>query len=380
MKKEHNLLVLGMFPWDYSGLSDTIRSMLQATDHDKIFYINPQAEVRSLSTKWKQRKENQINIWNPPFSFLPTRYGIHRLREKLTSKSLIKFVNKELGDNWRTNTIVYVTPTTLEQSFEYVKILKPKQLILDILDDNLNFPTINEKRRAKLMNMQQYLCEHATVITAVSEYLVNQTEKMTGIHQIKNLPNGVDIEKFQKADDTSPKDLEAIPHPRVTFVGALTTWIDFRLINEAATKLEETQFILIGPIDQTVSNSPELLALKSRKNIHFLGPKPYDEVPNYLHHSDVLLLPRTMDPYSLACDPLKLYEYLATGKPVVSTNHPSTKRFLDFIYTGETSDEIITGIEDALSRSAETTELQKNAVNSLSWETRISKLLGMINE
>jgi glycosyltransferase involved in cell wall biosynthesis len=380
MKKEHNLLVLGIFPWNYTRLSDTVRSMVQNTDHEKIYYINPQAEVRSLSTMWSKRNEGNINIWNPPFSFLPTRYGIHRIREKITASSLEAYVKKELGENWRHNTFMYVTPTTLEQSFEYIKTLKPKKLIIDILDDNLNFPSITKKKRDALTEMFKYLCSEATVITAVSEYLVDQTKKMTGLNHIQYLPNGVDIKKFQKKEDTPPKDIEQIHHPRITFVGALTTWIDFPLIIVAAKKLEDHQFILIGPIDDALTNHPDIVTLKSMKNVHFLGSKPYEQVPNYLHYSDVLLLPRTMDPYSLACDPLKLYEYLATGKPVVSTNHPSTKRFLDFIQTGNTPEEIIEGIEKSLTRNDETSQRQKVVVNSLAWETRINQLLNMVNE
>ncbi|MCQ6276844.1 glycosyltransferase [Bacillus sp. V3B] len=379
MQKDDYLLVLGMFPWNYSHLSDTIRSMIKASNHKRTIYINPQAEIRSVSTKWEKRQEGNIHIWNPPFQFLPTRYGIHRLREKMTAYSLADYIKKELGEDWRNHTVMYVTPTTLEQSFEYVKKLKPKRLIVDLLDDNLNFPSISMKKKSKLTEMLKFLCQQATVITAVSQYLVEQAKEMTDLHTIQYLPNGVDVEMFQKKESLAPEDLELIPKPRITFVGALTTWIDFPLILEVARKLEDYQFILIGPMDQTIQNNPEIKQLKLMENVHFLGPKPYEQIPNYLHDSDVLLLPRTMDPYSLACDPLKLYEYLATGKPVVSTNHPSTKRFPDFVYTGGSSEEMAEGIKEALTRSTKTSQLQQKFSSSLSWETRIHTLLDLVD-
>jgi len=379
MKKNENLLVLGMFPWNYSQLSDTIRSMIIASKHSKVIYINPQAEVRSLSTIWEMRKENNVTIWNPPYSFLPTRYGIHRIREKLTAHSLATYTEKILGSNWRDNTVMYVTPTTLEQSFEFVKILKPKKLVLDILDDNLNFPSVSSQKKEKLTNMFKFLCQQATTITAVSEYLVEQTKRLTGVSDIYYLPNGVDVDMFQKKEDTPPSDLAMIPHPRITFVGALTTWVDFSLISQVAATLKDTHFVLIGPIDQSISQDSDLRKLQSMENVHFLGPKNYEQVPNYLHYSDVLLLPRTMDPYSLACDPLKLYEYLATGKPVVSTNHPSINRFLHFVQKGKTAEEITEGIHQSLHRSAEINKLQLDSVNSLSWKSRFKRIIELID-
>lgn len=380
MKKEYKLLVLGMFPWSYSQLNDTIRSMIKASNHLNVVYINPQAESRSLSLNWETRNEKNITIWNPPFSFLPTRYGIHRLREKLTAHSLISYTEKVLGKNWRDHTVMYVTPTTLEQSYEYVKALKPKKLVLDILDDNLNFPSISTGKKEKLTTMFNDLCQQATTITAVSQYLVEQTKNLTNKSPIYHLPNGVDVAKFQKREENPPSDLVIIPHPRITFVGALTTWIDFKLIHKTATSLKDHQFVLIGPIDPPIADDPNLKSLQSMENVHFLGARPYDQVPNYLHYSDVLLLPRTTDPYSLACDPLKLYEYLATGKPVVSTDHPSIQRFLSFVEKGEDADQITKGIIKSLNRSNETRKLQLDAVNSLSWETRLNRLFELIDQ
>lgn len=348
--------------------------------HSRLIYINPLAEDRAFTTKWQSKRKENIEIWNPPFSFLPTRYGIHRLREKFSAHSLEQQVVKELGADWRQKTIMYVTPTTLEQSYEYVSALNPEKLILDILDDNLNFPSISEEKKIKLTEMLRSISEQATTVTAVSQYLVDQTKQLLHREDIHYLPNGVDVKMFKTIEDGELADIEAIPHPRVTFVGAITTWIDLPLIERVANMLADTQFILIGPIDPAIEDDSKIRKLKSMENVHFLGAKPYNQVPQYLHASDVLLLPRTMDPYSLACDPLKLYEYLATGKPVVSTNHPSINRFLDFVYTGKTDEEIALGIREALTRGKESIDLQQSVINSLSWETRMNQLMDLVNK
>lgn len=378
MTSDYNLLVLGILPWNYSDLSDTVRSMIKAHPNGRVIYINPQPEKRSLTSEWKETVDGGVKIWDPPYSLLPTRYKIHRLREKLSAASLPKYVRKMLGSNWKKNTIVYVTPTTLEQSYEFVKALNPEHLIFDILDDNLNFPSITEKRRERLKEMFIDIAKQASVISAVSEYLIKQTKELTGRGDIQYLPNGVDVQMFKTIPDKFPSDIEEIPNPRVTFVGAITSWIDLPLLVEIAKQLSNVQLVLVGPIDHASLDQNQLKQLEDLTNVYFLGGKPYSEVPKYLHASDVLLLPRTMDPYSLACDPLKLYEYLATGKPVVSTTHPSIKRFSDFVYSGSTAEEIIQGIQNSLNRKEESAQKQRSIVDSLSWETRIEKLLNLI--
>jgi glycosyltransferase involved in cell wall biosynthesis len=380
MPTEYNLLMLGILPWHFSDLSDTVRSMIKAHPTGKIIYINPQPKNRSLTTKWDESLSENVKIWDPPFSLLPTRYKIHRLREKLSAFSLPKYTEKMLGKDWKESTVVYVTPTTLEQSYEYVRFLNPEHLIFDILDDNLNFPSITEAKRKRLTEMYIYIANRATVITAVSEYLIKQTKELTGREDIHYLPNGVNVEMFKTVPRDIPNDIKHIPHPRVTFVGAITSWIDLPLIEGVARKLRDIHFVFVGPIDQGAIDKQQLQKLFDLDNIHFLGGKPYSEVPKYLHASDVLLLPRTMDPYSLACDPLKLYEYLATGKPVVSTSHPSIKRFSEFVYSGATIDEIVEGIQKSLNRSEESARMQQSIIDRLSWETRIQKLLSLLNK
>lgn len=360
-------------PWNVLELSDTVRSMIKATPESAVIYLNPQAEKRDPRITWVQSENDNITIWDPPFSILPTRYNIHRLRNKLGAMSLPAFAERNLGSNWRDNTIVYVTPTTLEQSYDYVKALNPKYLIFDILDDNLNFPSISSQKRQTLTEKFIYIAQRATVVTAVSEYLVKQTEDIASITNVYYLPNGVDVSKFEKFTNV-PSEMIQIQSPRITFVGAITSWIDIELLEKITAELKEFQFVLVGPVDTDNINMDTFTILKGRKNVHLLGPKPYDEVPNYLYSSDVLLLPRTTDPYSLACDPLKLYEYLVTGKPIVSTAHPSISRYSEFVYSGNTSEEISSAIRDAISRNEEVSLQQRQLKDSLSWETRVNKL------
>ncbi|BCJ86973.1 glycosyltransferase [Effusibacillus dendaii] len=374
-----NLVLLGIYPWNYSQLSDTVRSMtsaMQAQDVNRIF-LNPYAEQRSFSFDWRSREADGIQIWNPPYSFIPTRYGLHRFREKLSAAKIASAMTRFLASDWREQTVLYVTASTLEQSYEYVKILQPKRLVFDILDDNLGFPGIPEQKLRELKRMFLEIAEQAERITAVSRYLVEQTSDWTG-KQVEYLPNGVDIDLFRRGSAEEPADIHEILHPRLTFLGAITSWIDLALLRETAYKLPDAQLVMIGPVFDS-ADANMLAELRSMPNVHFLGAKPVQQVPAYLHASDVLLLPRTNDPYSLACDPIKLYEYLATGKPIVSTDHPSVRRFSEVVETGTDSEQFIAGIQKSLRRDAAIAEKQARLIESLSWQARAERLLKLLS-
>lgn len=373
-----DLLLLGIYPWNYTHLSDTVRCMTSAMTDECPVFLNPQAERRSFAIGWQERQEHGIRIWNPPYSFLPTRHGVHRMREKLSAAALRQYVARALGSGWQDRAVLYVTASTLEQSYEITKILKPKRLIFDILDDNLGFPGITSTQRNKLMRMFLQIAERAEVITAVSQYLVDQTAEWTG-RQVKHLSNGVDVDRFRSTPDLEePQDLKQIPRPRMAFVGAITSWIDLRLLEKSARALPELQLLMIGP--ELISADPvSLQKLKRLPNVHFLGAKSFTDVPRYMHASDVLLVPRTYEPYSLACDPIKLYEYLATGKPVVSTAMPSAERFADVVFIGRDDESFIEGIRCALQRNQAEGLQQAKLVDGLSWKTRADQLMSLLH-
>ena len=367
------LIMLGIYPWNYSKLSDTVRSMIHSFQDHQIVYINPYAEKRNLQLNWKRRHEEGIEIWNPPFNLLPTRFGLKGIRDKLSTYLLISELETRFGLNWRDECVLYVTASTLELSYELVTILKPKRVLFDILDDNLGFPNITAQKRTILMKKFQTIAKSAEVLTAVSEYLVDQTQCWTG-KEVKLLPNGVDVERFR--DPTRvPDDLSYIPHPRLTFVGAVTSWIDLNILEYVAQQIPNGHIVMVGPV---MESTPEIERLESYDNVHFLGAKEYAEVPQYMHASDVLLLPRTCDPYSMACDPIKLYEYLATGKPIVSTSHPSVQRFADVVKVAGNKEEFVEGIHKSLHRSYNETMLQLQKIDGLSWKIRADRLISFL--
>lgn len=142
--------------------------------------------------------------------------------------------------------------------------------------------------------------------------------------------NVADYNHFRKALEPStliPKDLIDIPKPRIGFVGAISSYkLDFSLLRELALMRPQWQFILIGKTGEGQLNCRDDL-LTDLPNIHLLGPMPYSQLPSYLKGFDVGIIPAPINSYTQSMFPMKFFEYLAAGLPVVASNLDSLQEY-----------------------------------------------------
>ncbi len=137
----------------------------------------------------------------------------------------------------------------------------------------------------------------------------------------------MDFEHFHSFA-SEPADLAAIPQPRAVYVGALDERFDFRAIQALALARPQWSIVLIGP-----RGGNQLWAAKLA-NVYFLGARPYEKIPGYLHHSSVALLPLSDHPANAGRSPMKIYEYGAAGLPVITVDTAElTRRNLQFVRT-----------------------------------------------
>jgi len=168
----------------------------------------------------------------------------------------------------------------------------------------------------------------ADIIFAVSPELQRQNARHHG--NVNLLPNGVDYDHFARAagnDLPVPPDLPGGGQPLVGFSGTLAEWLNWGLVKQIARLLPKYSFVFIGP--PLLGKDSE--ALPRRQNIHYLGHRDYAVLPAYFAQFAALILPFKLNAVTQASDPVKLYEYLASGKPVVATPLPATGRFPDVL-------------------------------------------------
>ena len=188
------------------------------------------------------------------------------------------------------------------------------------------------------------------------------------------LDHGVDLDHFHTGSShPEPADLEAIPHPRVGFFGAMDRQsFDVALVADAAASMPDVSFVLIGRVLTDVDR------LRSLPNVHFLGFKPYDDVPAYGRGFDVAMCPFPDSRWIDSANPIKLKEYLALGLAVVSTPCPDVARFAGHVKFARTSEEFSAALAVALDGATDAEE-QRAAVLDFGWDHQASVVLSALS-
>jgi glycosyltransferase involved in cell wall biosynthesis len=169
------------------------------------------------------------------------------------------------------------------------------------------------------------------------------------------VPNGVDYEAYAKKVE-EPGDLACVPRPRIGYTGRIKSQLDWVLLLRLLTEHPEWSFVFVGPraphrdIDAIVEEA------RKRANVHFLGAKTVDELAAYPQHFDVCIMPYLANDYTKYIYPLKLHEYLASGRPTIGTRIPALERFDNVVRLVSNPEEWPRAIQEALTPEANTAD------------------------
>jgi glycosyltransferase involved in cell wall biosynthesis len=164
-------------------------------------------------------------------------------------------------------------------------------------------------------------------------------------------PNVVDFDHFHRACTdvfSRPVEFEAMQAPIIAFIGAISTYkVDFSLLFELAESRPDYQIVLIGEVGEgdPLTDTGRLQGLP---NLHFLGPRPYQALPQYLQHIDVCVIPSVLNEYTRCMFPMKFFEYLAAGKPVVAVDTGTLTEYTAVCRLTETTAEFIHAVDECL--------------------------------
>lgn len=185
--------------------------------------------------------------------------------------------------------------------------------------------------------------------------------------------HGTDWRHFRKAlDETTkiPDEIKDLRRPVIGFHGLLADWVDFELLRKTAEHFKNGSVVLIGKI--AVDAEKKIKILDDVSNIHFLGRKPYEDLPAFCKGFDVALNPFEISELTLAANPLKVREYLAAGLQVVSTDIPEV-RVLENCLVGANHADFIAKIEEVLSNPKPREEIS-DAIRHESWDAKVGEL------
>ena len=190
------------------------------------------------------------------------------------------------------------------------KNLVPKAIVYDCMDELSAF----KFAPPELMQREAELLRKADVVFTGGHSLFEaKRQHHPNVHA---MPSSVDALHFGQArkEQPEPSELVSIAHPRVGFVGVIDERMDLELLSEVAALLPDVQFVMVGPVVKIDPTS-----LPQAQNLHYLGGRSYAQLPMYLAHWDAAMLPFALNESTRFISPTKTPEYLAAGKPVVST-------------------------------------------------------------
>jgi glycosyltransferase involved in cell wall biosynthesis len=220
----------------------------------------------------------------------------------------------------------------------------------------------------------------ATVVASVSPWL--HAEAIKDRPDALYLPNGVDEAHFgartEMPDDPQVRRLRDDGKPVAGYVGALASWFDYALVERVAIARPDWNFLLIGPRhDESLDHWKPLLELP---NVFWIGPRPYEGLPGYLRLCDVAMLPRVMNDITRSMSPLKLHEFFAAGKPVISSRVPACASFAE-VHVVDSAEEFSRALDAALaeSRSDEFCRRLRGIAHANSWSNRVQAILAALD-
>ncbi len=194
------------------------------------------------------------------------------------------------------------------------------------------------------------------------------------------LPNGVEYDHFAGQSIKLPDDSDIDPSwmsgkPLAGYYGAMAEWFDYDLLNAVAALRPDWNFLLIGPMHDNSLRERGRSMLK-RSNVRWIGPRDYQELPGYLQLFDVATVPFVINDITLATSPLKLFEYFAGGKPVISTPMPECEAFAE-VHIARNAEEFSLALDRA---KTEGEDLQfRERLRSLgrenAWKARVQLVL-----
>jgi glycosyltransferase involved in cell wall biosynthesis len=237
----------------------------------------------------------------------------------------------------------------------------------DWTDDWTKFELIPLADREAYARLSERMPKSVDAVFAVSRELYERARLVNAnTHWMPNATSLHDMLDNPREPDAA---IGGIPAPRLGYVGHIGDRIDFDLLRMIAETRPDWSIVMIGPVwSNRVDEAEELGRLP---NVHFVGPRPYAALPGVIGQLDACLIPHTLDALTASMDPIKLYDYLATGKPIVTTRVAGVDRFADAVYIAETPAAFVARIEQALAEPDATLSEKRRAYGrDNSWSAR----------
>jgi glycosyltransferase involved in cell wall biosynthesis len=329
-------------------------------------FLKPSSPLFLAGDRWSEPSpalEVLAAGWSHPNLHRPEWLSNASLRSRLA------VARKRLIDRGATQIALYLWRDEYSPALDLVE----HDISFYHIDDEYSFSeheTPNSARELELMRRVDQVIVHSGALL----------ERKGGHNRNTALvPNGVDYHLFS-TPCAEPADIARIPHPRIGYAGVIKKQLNFALVVRLAEARPQWSFVLVGPIGNVEGKEQDLARLRELSNVHFLGAKPAADLAAYVQHFDVCLMCYEVNHYTRYIYPLKLHEYLAAGRPTVSSPIETARSFANVVSIADNDEQWLGAIEQGLAegdREGSAATARRSVARMRDWDTLVAEIVAL---
>jgi glycosyltransferase involved in cell wall biosynthesis len=289
------------------------------------------------------------------------------------NRPLVNRAIKKLGFK-QGNVVMWIYDT---EAAEYLPIMDGVKVLYDCVDNHAAQAGVNRNPK-RVEEEERAILARVDIVTVTSRRLLKDIgKKNKNVHLVLNAG---DVELYSRDSGEVAGAVKKITRPVVGMVGALDEYkVDFELLLAVAKEKQEWNFVFVGK--PVVDRRSKLLKkLEKLPNVHLLGQIDRKEVPQYVYGFDVCIIPYRASRYNEASFPLKFWEFMATGKPIVVTGLPELGAYKSMVGYAKKKKDFIALTENYLKSPGRQSQERKREAKRHSWDKRLSGILKIIKE
>jgi len=363
MKSKGNIVFLSGINWDFLQMRHHHLAKALAEKWNVLFVNGPMGPgVKERKTSDKNmivELDGKLTVYSPlsTRSLINRFKGLGRFLKPISDSILAKYITNNFPDA--------ILWCTRPEDIKWLGRLDEKLICYDCLDDYAAFDDINTKRKTQLLEMEKELAGKADVVFATAQNLYDRMRAFNSNTYL--LKNGTDFDHFKRASKELeiPIELQNLARPIVGYIGVVAYWLDYQLMEYLVEQNPDVSFVFVGPI------SVDLSKFDKYENILFLSKKEYKELPSYLACFDACIIPFQINQVTKSTDPIKVYEYMSAGKPVISTPLPELAKYQNAINICQSKEDFNKQLRETLAEDDPNLKNERIKIaRENSWEKR----------
>lgn len=386
MLRGHDLIYFGVGPWD-----DLMRPRQQLMSvfakQNRVLYVEGRRYLRTTLTDLRRGNlklselrrptirrisENLFIFHYPIWAPISRRFPLHQITKTVRR---IYFRNTLRKLSIRQPIVWFLRPSMVDLIND---IPEARLLLYHMEDEYTAYRGHTPTSRHRTEKLEREMMARADIVIVVSKNLYEAKHRFNPNTYL--VPNGVNYQAYAAAlaDPHLPSDLQAIKPPRLGYSGLISDKLDFNMLKELAQENPEWSLVFLGKV-RVFAQVEAWQTLRAMPNVHQLGPVQWSQVPHYVKGFQVGLMPYVQDRHAEYISPMKLYDYLAAGLPIVSVDIPAAREFRQHIHLFTSARDFARAVRAALADTApERRQARRNLAAPHSWEARAEQISALI--